>query len=276
MVSASRGRISRIRFGVFGFAWSFHEVVLLCARALRWSASPGCICETFLTLPANDKFLHPQGRDRRITSANNLSEPIDAVMTAAGGMLTPQQQSDQEMLAQIVKGDQRAFGQLYDRLSKPVYSLAVRMLGDSSEAQDALQEVFLQIWRRARSYDPEQSSVFSWAVLMTRSRVIDRLRGRDRRLRVIVASTDDEQTDAEGASASQEQNAADTASRNEEAMRARSSLKRLPAEQRQAIELAFFNDLTHQEIATQLGQPLGTIKARIRRGLLKLKEQAVL
>jgi len=196
-------------------------------------------------------------------------------MTAAGGMLTPQQQNDREMLALIVKGDQRAFSQLYDRLNGPLYSLAIRMLGDASEAQDALQEVFLQIWRRAAFYDPEQSSVFSWAVLMTRSRVIDRLRRRDRRLRVIVASADDDQTDIASA-ASQEESAADTAGRNEEAMRARSSLNQLPAEQRQAIELAFFNDLTHQEIAAQLGQPLGTIKARIRRGLLKLKEQTVL
>src|SRR5262249_36110 len=113
-------------------------------------------------------------------------------MTTAGGMLTPQQQRDREMLAQIVTGDQYAFGQLYDRLSGPVYSLGLRLVGDSGEAQDALQEVFVQIWRRAASYDPEQSSVFSWAVLMTRSRVIDRLRRRDRRLRVIVASADDD------------------------------------------------------------------------------------
>lgn len=196
-------------------------------------------------------------------------------MTTAGGMLTPQQQRDREMLAQIVTGDQYAFGQLYDRLSGPLYSLALRLLGDSGEAQDALQEVFVQIWRRAASYDPEQSSVFSWAVLMTRSRVIDRLRRRDRRLRVIVASADDDQSNV-ASTASQEESAADTAGRNEEAMRARSSLRRLPAEQRQAIELAFFNDLTHQEIATQLGQPLGTIKARIRRGLLKLKEQTAI
>jgi len=233
--------------------------------------------ESFLKFgAATDEFLHPHRRDWRLTSANNLSGPIDSVMTAAGGMLTPQQQNDREMLALIVKGDQRAFSQLYDRLNGPLYSLAIRMLGDASEAQDALQEVFLQIWRRAPSYDPEQSSVFSWAVLMTRSRVIDRLRGRDRRSRVIVASTDDEQTDMANTTASQEESAADTAGRNEEAMRARSSLNQLPAEQRQAIELAFFNDLTHQEIAAQLGQPLGTIKARIRRGLLKLKEQTVL
>jgi RNA polymerase sigma-70 factor (ECF subfamily) len=190
-------------------------------------------------------------------------------------MLMPQEETDREMLAQVARGDQRAFGKLYDRLSSPLYSLAVRMLGDSAEAQDALQEVFLQIWRRAAAYDAEQSSVFSWAVLMTRSRVIDRLRARGRRLRVIVTSTDDAaQAEIVPASASSTESAADTAGRNEEAVRVRSSLNKLPAEQREAIELAFFNDLTHHEIAAQLGQPLGTIKARIRRGLLKLRERS--
>ncbi len=90
------------------------------------------------------------------------------------------------MLASAANGDQQAFSQLYDRLSGPLYSLALRMLGDAAEAQDALQDVFLQIWRRADAYDSEQSSVFSWAVLMTRSRVIDRLRARGRRLRVLA------------------------------------------------------------------------------------------
>jgi RNA polymerase sigma-70 factor (ECF subfamily) len=190
-------------------------------------------------------------------------------------MLTPDHETDREILAQVARGDQRAFGKLYDRLSSSLYSLAVRMLGDSSEAQDALQEVFLQIWRRAPAYDAEQSSVFSWAVLMTRSRVIDRLRARGRRLRVIIASTDeDAQPELAPASASGTESAADTADRNEEARRVRLSLTKLPAEQREAIELAFFNDLTHHEIAAQLGQPLGTIKARIRRGLLKLRERS--
>jgi RNA polymerase sigma-70 factor (ECF subfamily) len=191
---------------------------------------------------------------------------------SGAAMPTPEQESDREMLAQAARGDQHSFGLLYDRLSTPLYSLAVRMLGDSSEAQDALQEVFLQIWRRAATYDPAQSSVFSWAVLMTRSRVIDRLRARGRRLRVIATSTDDVTAEIAPAAASGTESAADTAGRNEEAVRVRLNLTKLPAEQREAIELAFFNDLTHHEIAAQLDQPLGTIKARIRRGLLKLRE----
>jgi RNA polymerase sigma-70 factor, ECF subfamily len=181
--------------------------------------------------------------------------------------------ADREMIARVGRGDQRAFSALYDRLSGPLYSLALRMLGDAAEAQEALQDVFLQIWSRAGSYDPEQSSVFSWSVLLTRSRVIDRLRVRSRRLRVVTDSDEVDETLIETPDASTAESAADTVDKNEEAARVRSMLNNLPAEQREAIELAFFTDLTHQEIAARLGQPLGTIKARIRRGLLKLRER---
>src|SRR5438045_752913 len=104
---------------------------------------------------------------------------------------TAQQIADREMILRIGRGDQVAFSALYDRLSGPLYSLALRMLGEASDAQDVLQDVFLQIWSRAGTYDPEQSSVFSWSVLLTRSRAIDRLRARERRLRIVVGSTAD-------------------------------------------------------------------------------------
>ena len=182
-----------------------------------------------------------------------------------------QQIADREMIERIGRGDQSAFSALYDRLSRPLYSLALRMLGDAGDAQDALQDVFLQIWSRAATYNPEQSTVFSWTVLLTRSRVIDRLRARKRRLRIVASATGDE--DADVADASTMESAADTADKNDEAARVRSVLNNLPSEQREAIELAFFGDLTHHEIAARLGEPLGTIKARIRRGLLKLRER---
>jgi RNA polymerase sigma-70 factor (ECF subfamily) len=189
----------------------------------------------------------------------------------AAEIATAQQTADREMIARIGRGDQSAFDALYDRLSGPLYSLALRMLGDAADAQEALQDVFLQIWSRARTYDPQQSSVFSWTVLLTRSRVIDRLRARGRRLRVLVASTDVEEDPTEAADASTVESAADTTDKDDEAARVRSLLNNLPSEQREAIELAFFTDLTHHEIAARLGQPLGTVKARIRRGLLKLR-----
>jgi RNA polymerase sigma-70 factor (ECF subfamily) len=181
-----------------------------------------------------------------------------------------QQMLDQEMIARIGRRDQSALSALYDRLSGPLYSLAMKMLGDPAEAQDALQDVFLQIWSRAGTYDPEQSSVFSWTVLLTRSRVIDRMRARGRRSRVVVASTEDAPTAAD---ASTVESAADTAEKNDEAARVQYVLNNLPSEQREAIELAFFEHLSHHEIAARLGQPLGTIKARIRRGLLKLRQR---
>jgi RNA polymerase sigma-70 factor (ECF subfamily) len=186
---------------------------------------------------------------------------------------TTQQIADREMLLRVSHGDQAAFSELYDRLSGPLYSLALKMLGDPSDAQDALQEVFVQIWSRAKTYDSEKSSVFSWAVLMTRSRAIDRLRARDRRLRVVAGPATDETMLADATDASTAESAADTVDKNDEAAHVRSLLNNLPSEQRQAIDLAFFGHLTHHEIAARLGLPLGTIKARIRRGLLKLREQ---
>src|SRR5437773_1438892 len=148
---------------------------------------------------------------------------------------TVQQMMDQEMIARIGQRDQNAFSTLYDRLSGPLYSLAMKMLGDPAEAEDALQDVFLQIWSRAGTYDPEQSSVFSWAVLLTRSRVIDRLRARGRRLRVVVGSTEDKEHGG-AADASTIETAADTAEKSDEAARIRYVLNNLPSEQREAIE----------------------------------------
>jgi RNA polymerase sigma-70 factor (ECF subfamily) len=184
-----------------------------------------------------------------------------------------QQELDKQLMARVAQGDQLAFSALYDRLSGPLYSLGLKMLGDAAEAEDALQEICLQIWRRAATYDSARSSVFTWAVLLARSKVIDRLRARARRSRIVVASTDDQDKPIAATEASVAENTTDTIGRNEEAARVRSVVGKLPVEQRQAIEMAFFSELTHHEIAAQLEQPLGTIKARIRRGLLRLRDE---
>jgi RNA polymerase sigma-70 factor (ECF subfamily) len=184
-----------------------------------------------------------------------------------------QQELDKQLMARVAQGDQLAFSALYDRLSGPLYSLGLKMLGDAAEAEDTLQEICLQIWRRAATYDSARSSVFTWAVLLARSKVIDRLRARGRRSRIVVASTEDEDNPITAAEASVAEDTTDTIDRNEEAARVRSVVGKLPAEQRQAIEMAFFSELTHHEIAAQLEQPLGTIKARIRRGLLRLRDE---
>ena len=222
------------------------------------------------------KSLHPDSTIHRITRYTHGNrcpwDKLGGTELSMAETSTAQQVLDQEMIARIGRRDQSAFSALYDRLSGPLYSLAMKMLGDPAEAQDALQDVFLQIWSRAGTYDPEQSSVFSWTVLLTRSRVIDRLRARGRRSRVVVASTEDSSTTVAG-DASTVESAADTAEKNDEAARVRYVLNNLPSEQREAIELAFFEHLSHHEIAARLGQPLGTVKARIRRGLLKLRQR---
>ena len=186
-------------------------------------------------------------------------------------MIDPSQQAaDRQLMQRVAQGDQQAFSALYDRLSKPLFSLALQMLGDAAEAEDALQDICLQIWRRAANYDPVRSSVFSWAVMMIRSRSIDRLRARGRRARIVAGSID-EFEDAPDV-ASDVESASDTSAKNEDASRVRAALSKLPEEQRQALELAFFSDMTHAEIAEQNSEPLGTVKARIRRGLLRLRE----
>ncbi len=181
------------------------------------------------------------------------------------------------MLTEMVAGEPDAFAALYDRLSGPLFTLCLRMVGDAEEAEDVLQEVFLTIWRRGVTYDPTRSSVFSWCVHLTRCKAIDHLRSRGRRLRVLGpargngdhgSAPDPAPPEAVAATPS----AADDADRNDQAARVRRVLGALPAEQSQVIEMAFFGDLTHHEISARLAQPLGTIKARIRRGLLKLRD----
>ena len=186
-------------------------------------------------------------------------------------MIDPSQQSAyRQLMDRVAAGDQAAFSDLYDRLSGPLFSLAFEMLRDRTEAEDALQEVCVQLWRRASNYDASKSSVFTWAVMMTRSKAIDRLRARGRRQRVVAGSIEDEEKGPE--LASEADDAADTSAKNDDAVRVRSALRALPGEQQEAIEMAFFRDMTHAEIAEQKGEPLGTVKARIRRGLMRLRD----
>ena len=189
---------------------------------------------------------------------------------------TPRQVEDRRLLADVARGDMPAFGLLYDRLSGPLYTLCLRMIGDPEESEDVLQEAFVSLWRRAADYDAGRGSVFGWTVLITRGKAIDHLRSRGRRLRVVVSAPEagDDGTPARvlenGAQSAPD--AADEAEAHDQAGRVRRVLGQLPSEQCQAIEMAFFGDLSHHEISARLGQPLGTIKARIRRGLLKLRE----
>ena len=171
------------------------------------------------------------------------------------------------LLRRIAAGDLQAMSDFYDQTAAPLFSVALRILGDAGEAQEVIQDVFVQIWEKASCFDALLSSAFHWALSITRHRAIDRARSRQRRARLVL------ELQESGAADPGPSPAPDTDTAGAEAAAAvRSALRTLPPDQRQAIELAFFADLTHPEIAEALRQPLGTIKARIRRGLLKMRD----
>ena len=164
--------------------------------------------------------------------------------------------------------EREAFAALYDRLSGPLYTLCLRMVGDAEEAEDALQEAFLSLWRRAADYDGARSSVFSWAVLITRGKAIDHLRSRGRRLRVVVP--DDPAPGNDGRRFRQRPRVARAGNGSSQRprrggirrpARTRGRVRRiigaLPPEQCQAIEMAFFGDLTHHENFRAAGSAAG-------------------
>jgi len=200
---------------------------------------------------------------RRESSAGSGMTP-DAPVSPGGDAGDDQAR----LLAAMAQGDKGALAGLYDALARPLYSLAYRITGDAAEAQDVVQDVFLQIWHKAASYEPGRGSVFGWAATLTRNRAIDRVRMRKRRGELLAESAQELQPAPSGATG----DAAGSLWLQEKAGAVRAALGQLAPEQRQAIELAYYTGLTQQEIAGRLNEPLGTIKARIRRGLLKLRE----
>jgi len=177
------------------------------------------------------------------------------------------QAEDVACLHRLAAGDQAAAAGLYDRHARPVYSLILRIVGDETEAEDVLQEVFAQAFRQAAKYDPSRGVVAAWLLMMARSRAIDRLRTRRSRVegRTAEAQTLDEMPDSQPDAASMMLDA-------EQTRLVRQALSELPLLQRMAIELAYYEGLSHSEIAERLEPPLGTVKTRIRLGLLKLRE----
>lgn len=172
---------------------------------------------------------------------------------------------DQVAIEQMARGNQSALGELYDRHGRLIYSLALRVLRDQGDAEDVVQEVFLQAWREAARFDLTRGNVVAWLVMVTRSRAIDRLRRRQARPQLAAKAEPDSRVDESPRVDVQ----MEWQSRAAEVRRA---LETLPLLQRAAVELAFFDGLTHAEIAEQLEVPLGTVKTRVRQGLLKMRD----
>ena len=177
--------------------------------------------------------------------------------------------ADLDLIEKIRQGDQSALDLLYKRYSSPVYSLIWKILQNSEEAEDVALDVFWQVWRQADRYDPSRGAPPAWIFTLARSRAIDRLRSRSRREdRTISIDDPNIHFDPLDENASPDQVVSFRQIRDA----VRAAMEKLSVVQREAVELAFLKGMTHVEISEKLGQPLGTVKTRIRQGLIRLRK----
>ena len=175
---------------------------------------------------------------------------------------------DSRLLDLTGKGDREAFARLYDRLSGVLFATAYGVLNNREAAEDVLQDAFLMIWEKAPLYDPSRGKPLTWAITLTRNKSIDRLRGLQRRRRLYDEAEKESLTDEQF----DDRNSLTAVIGAERSALVRDALKHLSDDQRAAIELTFFQSLTQGEVAERLNLPLGTVKARIRRGMMRLRE----
>ncbi len=171
---------------------------------------------------------------------------------------------DATLFRRIADGDASAFASVYDRYATFVHSVALRILADPEEAHDVLQQVFLTLHEKAHRYDPALGAPPAWLGTLARNRALDRVRALKTRQQCLDRLCEEAGADS--------RTAPEPGLLSDEISHLRAAVSELPAEQRSALELAYFGGLTQQEIADKLSEPLGTVKARIRRGLLKLRE----
>jgi RNA polymerase sigma-70 factor (ECF subfamily) len=184
-----------------------------------------------------------KGRDNCLSAAKSKGGPTDV-----------------SLLWAMRSGDESAMVKLYDRYSSIVYAVALRVLGDTGTAEDVLQEVFMQLWRNPGVFDSSRGNLGAWLGVISRNRAIDSLRKRR------------PETDVADVVISVEPDMAGEAERARAMEKVRGALGSMPAAQRSALEMAYFEGLTHTEIADKTGEPLGTIKTRIRSGLQALRK----
>jgi RNA polymerase sigma-70 factor (ECF subfamily) len=171
--------------------------------------------------------------------------------------------SDVDLLHAVARGDEAALARLYDDYRVILFGLLVRILNSREEAEDILQDVFIQVWRRAKDFDENRGKPFTWLVTLTRSRAIDRLRQLGARQRLATSAAQDQPEEASDA-------LTDTIKSGQKEVVQR-ALAELPEDQKQTLVLAYYEGLTQSEIAAKLGAPLGTVKTRMRSGLAKLR-----
>ncbi|MGH9516219.1 MAG: sigma-70 family RNA polymerase sigma factor [Terriglobales bacterium] len=168
--------------------------------------------------------------------------------------------NDEALISAIRYGDQQAMAQLYDRYSSLVYAVALRVLSETGAAEDVLQEIFMQVWRNPGSFEAGRGNLAPWLAVITRNRAVDVLCKRR------------PQTEITDNIISIEPDMASEADRGRAVDKVRAVLKDMPAAQRSALEMAYFEGYSHSEISEKTGEPLGTIKTRIRAGLILLRK----
>ena len=178
------------------------------------------------------------------------------------------QLGDDELMRRLFYRDRRALEAILDRYGDLVYATALRVLRDPHLAEDISQEIFVRLWRKPDSYVAERGRFLTWLISVSRNRAVDEVRSRGRRQRYETASPEEQERELPAGNAN---DPAINAQLAEEARAVRAALAGLPGEQRQVIELAYFGGFTQQEISQKLGQPLGTVKTRIRLGMQKLR-----
>jgi RNA polymerase sigma-70 factor (ECF subfamily) len=175
---------------------------------------------------------------------------------------------DSELIRRIGRGDRLAFESFYSRYIAPVYSIAFRVLNNRNDAEDVAQDVMFMIWEKSPMFDPARGKPLTWALTMTRNKAIDRLRSVQRRFRL----QEEVERERQPEDFVHAQRPVDELDAIEKGNMVRSAVMKLNKDQRTVIEMAYFGGLTQQEIAARLEEPLGTVKARIRRGMLRLKK----
>jgi RNA polymerase sigma-70 factor (ECF subfamily) len=177
-----------------------------------------------------------------------------------------------QLLSRTGLGDRAAFGELYERTSGHLFAVVLRIQRDRSLAEDLLQDIYVSIWKAAGSFDAAQSQPLTWLTSIARNRAIDSLRRAQTQPQLVSATADDDdEADSTEAAADEAPGPMDLLAQASEARQLTHCMEGLTAQQRQSVALAFFDGLSHAEVAEHLCQPLGTVKSWVRRALMSLK-----